>query len=140
MFTVGYLRGLRAMQKSITAILKSHLKEYGMSQARLAEKLGQTPQNFSQLLKNNSLNSDLLMRISKILKRDLFSDLSGMLREEMAAEGVSEPSVPYGKITYQSLLEENVQLNRELRTVKQQLAQMSGNVKAMSNSHTDTIA
>lgn len=133
MIIQGYLRRRTRMQKTITSIIKGYLADTGWSQAKLARALGEKPQPFGQKLKANGLDTEYLMRICKILNRDFFSDLSTLLRQELAASKGAELDVPYGTLTYQNLLEENVQLHRELRAANAKLEHLK------SSSHAATI-
>lgn len=104
------------MQKAITDIVKQYLRDHGISQSKLAKELNVLPQSLGQTLKANSINSDLLMRISIILKYDFFKEMSAVLRLKMTdVSGANAMNADYEKtLTYESLLIENVLLHRRL--------------------------
>ncbi len=118
------------MSTTITAIIKRYLDKQGITQSRLAEKLGASNrQGISQKLRGKDLSTSTVMEISSVLRYDFFRELSAQLRQEIAQTGATlqEPETAYGSsISYESLLLENIQLNRDLRATQQELERIKG--------------
>lgn len=69
--------------KSINDIIKDYFYENGIKQNSIADKLGiKSYSSFSQMLKNNSLNSELIYKISLACNYDFFAELSKEMRKE----------------------------------------------------------
>ena len=60
----------------IGALIRHRLKENGQSVSWLARKVFQDRSNFNRKLKNNHIDIQLLMRISRVLNVDYFVKLS----------------------------------------------------------------
>lgn len=69
--------------KSINKIIKDYIRDNGLKQKDIAKKVGiESDSSFSQMLKNNSLNSDLILKISIECNYDFFAEMSRDLRKE----------------------------------------------------------
>ncbi len=75
---------------SVADIIKNRLKELGKSQNSLARDLGETPQNFSQKLKNGTLKASEFFNIIEFLGLEAsFYDKDTGVKSIIAKEGIA---------------------------------------------------
>ncbi|MDR2836487.1 MAG: XRE family transcriptional regulator [Bacteroidales bacterium] len=67
-------------------IIKQKLKENGRSITWLAKKIYADPSNFSRNLKENKVDIEQLLKISKLLKVDFFAYYSEILKKNKFME------------------------------------------------------
>ena len=63
--------------------IKAKLKEQERSEAWLARKVHCDPGNFNRILKRNSMDIDLLRRISISLKHNFFTDFACLVEQQI---------------------------------------------------------
>lgn len=69
--------------KPINEIIKDYFRDNGLKQNVIAANIGiNSDSSFSQMLKNNNLNSDLIHKISVECQYDFFAEMSRELRKE----------------------------------------------------------
>jgi len=64
----------------IGKIIREHLKKEGRTQKWLADKVNLEDGNFRKKLKNNTVDIELLLKISDILKKDFFAYYSNVVK------------------------------------------------------------
>lgn len=78
--------------KPIGSLIREELERQERSVSWLARKLSCDRSNIYRLFQKESIDTALLVRISRLLKRDFFSDLSDLVREKDADR--SDPASP----------------------------------------------
>lgn len=120
---------------NISIMILEYLKKRDISPAHLARLMGESKQGENRkLTKNTSQNSDFIESVSKALNHDFFEDLSNQFRKENNIQSsasvtiASEPPSVYHterernlKTQYDQLLQENLELHRELRKLYKEL-------------------
>ena len=121
---------------NISIMILEYLKKRDISPAHLARLMGESKQGVNRkLTKNTSQNSDFIENVSKALNHDFFEDLSHQFKRENNIQvnqtsviTVSEPQSSYHsereksmKAQYDQLLQENLELHRELRKLYKDL-------------------
>lgn len=99
--------------KTVNEIVESVLKKRGLSKAKLAEKLVDTPQNFGKRLSRHEIVSvHFVKQMSDAMNYNLFNDLSKEWeREHFSVENiVNEPESRYGNgATFDDYLEKLIE-------------------------------
>ncbi len=72
---------------NIGQIIKEELERQGHSVGWLAKQLGRSRSVVYRFVANNSLDTEVLANISRILHRDFFKDLSDDIARHMDKEG-----------------------------------------------------
>lgn len=81
--------------KPIGSLIREELERQERSVSWLARKLSCDRSNIYRLFQKESIDTALLVRISRLLKRDFFSDLSDLVREkETERSDSASPSSP----------------------------------------------
>ena len=83
------------MQKKILIgnLIKQKLKDDERSMAWLAKKVNCDKSNFCKKLKNDNIELDLLLRISRVLKEDFFAKYSEILALTEQVQSLSLPGL-----------------------------------------------
>ncbi len=107
--------------KSITDLIKTHLRETGTTQAHLADLIGMSRQNLYKRLRANDLTFSFVYQISVALKYDFFSIYS----KRLESEGIISRDDTYKnkdyKEKYYSVLEENRELYGKVTKTAEEL-------------------
>lgn len=121
---------------NIVELISKWLENNGRTKTYLAEKLGVPPQHLiNKFSRNKTFDIDFIERVSIALNHDFFEDLSKLLQSEKSislsnsrVSLVSEPPSSYHsereksmKAQYDQLLQENLELHRELRKLYKDL-------------------
>lgn len=80
--------------KPIGSLIREELERQERSVSWLARKLSCDRSNIYRLFQKESIDTALLVRISRLLKRDFFSDLSDLVREKETERSDSASSSP----------------------------------------------
>lgn len=76
------------MAKSIGDIIKQKIREDGRTAIAISEELGMSRGNLDKIYKKDSLNSDLLAKLSIILGYDLFRHVNPFRNGTLSAEDI----------------------------------------------------
>lgn len=83
------------MAKHIGKLILSRLAELGMNKSEFARRINKSRQNVQDIFKRESVDTDLLLQISKVLNFNFFTLLAA--NEELAKAEVHEDGVMYKK-------------------------------------------
>lgn len=72
-------------------IVRERIEQLGVSQARVADKLGMSRQNMSNILKRPTIHSDLLKRLGDILETDFFKIIYN--KDERKSKTIEERNI-----------------------------------------------
>lgn len=79
----GSAHGISIMMKPIGSLIKEELERQERSISWFARKLSCDRSNVYRLFQKESIDTNLLVRISVILGRDFFSELSDNVKEKL---------------------------------------------------------
>lgn len=82
------------MQIHIGEVILKRMDELGMTRSELARRIGTSPQNLGKILKRRSVDTQRLLKLSKVLKQDFFQYYSLQLHPEELPL-VEEPVATY---------------------------------------------
>lgn len=125
----------RKMPVHIGAVVKRYLKkEKDLGPSAIAVDLQTTRQNIANQLDKVDPNMTLIRRLSERYHVDLFQVISQALKESKEISvAVGEPVSGYGPVTrsaYEALLQENIDLHRELREKTKEIERLRRQLQA----------
>lgn len=112
---------------NICKIIHLYVKTNFINQALLAKEIGTSPQNLSNRLKGNTLDSTMIYNISVALKHDFFKYFTLDIEKALYTKGDVSTSEKV------SLLHENIELYRKLeeqRVNNERLTKSNNNVSS----------
>jgi len=101
----------RPLTIHIGKIIRQHLEEAGMTKSEFARRINTSPQNIYGIFKRQSIDTELLRDISRVLGYDFFQYYAS------TALVVSEEKAAYGKLQVRTAME----LQSELDALKKEV-------------------
>lgn len=95
----------------IGKIVRQHLEEVGMTKSEFARRINTSPQNIYGIFKRQSIDTELLRDISRVLGYDFFQYYAS------SSMVVNEDKTPYGKLQVKTAME----LQKELESLRKEV-------------------
>jgi transcriptional regulator with XRE-family HTH domain len=70
--------------------IAEELEKLGMSKAEFGRRIGTSRQNVNTMLRRNDLNTDLLLRICKVLNFNFFLEMASLVPSEVNTHALSD--------------------------------------------------
>ncbi len=122
------------MERSLGEVIRLKIRDDKRSAKEICAELGMTRGNLDKIYKKDSINSDLLARISVLLDHDFFKYVNPYRKEELALEsplllneGTTEFSTPTGKLY--KCLQDLYESQKDLDHLEKQFGQLKAHVE-----------
>ena len=112
-----------SMSGSIGAIIKKAVKEHGMSVTEFAKRINISRENAYSIFRRKTIDSGLLIKISKILDIDFFGIISSQAFENM---DLNERNHPYKKKKSSTTI---LSLRKKIEDQKEEIAFLKEKVR-----------
>lgn len=122
------------MERSLGEIIRIKIRDDKRSAKVICDAIGMTRGNLDKIYKKDSLNSDLIARLSTLLDYDFFKHVNPFRKEELALEtplllkeGETEFKTPTGKLY--KCLQDLYEAQKELDHIEKQFGQLKAHVE-----------